>query len=56
VSSNDTSIGFRVPFGIIYRFIKTPLELNLEIGLGMQLFPSTAFRGSGGLGLRYRFK
>jgi hypothetical protein len=50
------SFGFRVPFGIIYRFIKTPLELNLELGIGMRLYPGTAFRGSGGLGLRYRIE
>jgi hypothetical protein len=56
VGPDWASIGFRIPFGIVYRFRKTPLELNLEIGLGMQLFPSTSFQPSGGLGLRYRFK
>jgi hypothetical protein len=51
----DTSFGVRVPGGVIYRFKDAPIELNLELGLGMQLYPSTAFVGSGGLGARYRF-
>jgi hypothetical protein len=50
-----TSLGFRIPGGVMYRFAKAPIELCLEIGLGMQLFPSTAFVSSGGLGARYRF-
>jgi hypothetical protein len=55
VSSASTSFGVRIPFGVIYRFIEAPIELNLEIGIGLELFPDTAFLGSGGLGLRYRF-
>jgi len=55
VDSSSASFGFRIPFGIMYRLKKAPLELNLEIGIGMRLLPGTAFRGSGGLGLRYRF-
>jgi len=50
-----TSLGFRIPAGVLYRFGKAPIELCLELGLGMQLFPSTALLGSGGLGVRYRF-
>jgi hypothetical protein len=50
-----TSVGVRIPGGIVYRFEKAPIELNFELGLGMQLFPATAFVGSGGLGVRYRF-
>jgi hypothetical protein len=49
------SFGFRVPAGAVYRFAKAPIELCLELGLGMQLYPSTDFLGSGGLGVRYRF-
>jgi hypothetical protein len=56
IGSGWSSLGFRIPLGIIYRFRRAPLELNFEIGLGMQLYPSTAFQGSGGLGLRYRFR
>jgi hypothetical protein len=49
------SIALRVPGGIVYRFDKAPVELALELGLGMQLLPATAFVGSGGIGIRYRF-
>jgi hypothetical protein len=49
-----TSVGIRLPVGVVYRFAKAPIELNLELGLGMQLFPATEFTGSGGLGIRYR--
>ncbi len=52
---NQTGLGFRVPLGLLYRFAKAPIELNREIGLGLQLIPSTVFSGSGGLGIRYRF-
>ncbi len=50
------SLGFRIPLGLEYRFAKAPLELCLEIGLGLQLFPSTSFLSSGGFGARYRFQ
>lgn len=52
---NVFTLALRFPVGILYRFKSAPLELFLELGLGMQLFPSTDFVGSGGLGLRYRF-
>jgi hypothetical protein len=52
---SNTSLGLRIPGGLIYRFAKAPVELCLELGLGMQLYPATAFVGSGGLGARYRF-
>lgn len=51
----DLSLGIRVPAGIVYRFKKAPIELCLELGFGLQLFPSTLPFGSGGLGARYRF-
>jgi hypothetical protein len=50
-----TRLGFRIPAGVTYRFAKAPIELCLEIGLGMELFPSTSLLSSGGLGVRYRF-
>lgn len=53
--SSSPSLGVRIPLGIAYRFAKAPIELCLEIGLGLQLFPSTSFLSSGGLGVRYRF-
>jgi hypothetical protein len=52
---STTSVGVRIPGGLVYRFEKAPIELNFELGLGMQLFPATTFVGSGGLGARYRF-
>jgi hypothetical protein len=51
----EARLGFRIPGGICYRFAKAPIELCLEVGLGMQLIPSTSFLSSGGFGLRYRF-
>jgi hypothetical protein len=53
--SNDMSLGLRIPFGIVYRFEKAPIELCLELAPGMNLFPKTSYAGSGGLGIRYRF-
>lgn len=45
----------RAPLGLVYRFRGFPLELALEIGLGLRLLPTTSFASSGGLALRYRF-
>lgn len=53
--SDDASFGLRIPFGIVYRFEKAPIELCLELAPGMNLFPGTTFAGSGGLGIRYCF-
>jgi predicted sugar kinase len=52
---SSASFNVRVPFGVFYRFKQIPLELNLEFGLGLQVFPATSFVGSGGLGVRYLF-
>jgi hypothetical protein len=53
--SDQVALGLRIPFGIVYRFEKAPIELCLEVAPGMNLFPGTSFAGSGGLGIRYRF-
>lgn len=53
---SEVSLGLRVPFGLVYRFEKAPIELGLEVGLGMSLIPSTDFAIDGGLALRYRLK
>jgi hypothetical protein len=53
--SGELSLGIRIPFGLVYRFEKAPIELCLEVAPGMNLFPGTTFAGSGGLGVRYRF-
>jgi hypothetical protein len=52
---SSSSLGFRIPLGTFYRFAKAPIELCLELGPGMRLFPSTSFVGDGGLGVRFRF-
>jgi hypothetical protein len=52
---SSSTLGFRIPLGAFYRFSKAPIELCLELGPGMRLFPSTSFVGDGGLGLRFRF-
>ncbi|HUZ17396.1 MAG TPA: hypothetical protein VMV68_03345 [Spirochaetia bacterium] len=49
------TIGLRIPFGIEYLFPKAPLDVFLEIGIGISLFPATAVQGSGGVGIRYEF-
>lgn len=46
-------LGFRIPAGLIYRFEKFPLEVFVEVGLGMGLIPSTKSLISGGVGVRY---
>ncbi|PKL09952.1 MAG: hypothetical protein CVV51_01185 [Spirochaetae bacterium HGW-Spirochaetae-7] len=55
VSTGDVALGVRVPGGISYRFRNFPLELFIEAGLDVYLFPAFALDGSGGLGARYRF-
>jgi len=55
VSDAGVNIGVHLPFGLDYRFRKAPLELFLELGLDIYLFPATDFSASGGLGIRYRF-
>ena len=48
-------IGLRVPVGIEYLFPDAPIDLFLEVGFGISLYPATQFQGSGGIGIRYRF-
>lgn len=55
LASSGLGLGIRAPLGLVYRFRGFPLELALEIGLGLNLLPSTSFASSGGLALRYRF-
>ncbi|HTX73971.1 MAG TPA: hypothetical protein VMC79_14155 [Rectinemataceae bacterium] len=52
---SDFNLSLRVPGGVIYRFRTVPIEACLELGIGLELYPSTVLVGSGGLGLRYRF-
>lgn len=55
IETGSLAVGLNMPLGINYRFQKAPLEVFLEVGLGLYLFPATKFAPSGGLGLRYRF-
>lgn len=55
VGNGELGLGFRVPGGIVYRFANAPIEICLEIGIGMSIIPATAFNATGGLGIRYRF-
>jgi hypothetical protein len=55
VGSDLPVIGIRIPFGVRYRFREAPIELALELGAGMSLFPSTSFMGSGGIAIRWMF-
>ncbi len=54
-SADSLYLGVRVPFGLVYRLSRFPLEFCLEVGLGIGVFPSTSFWSTGGLGIRYRF-
>lgn len=49
------TIGIRVPVGVEYLFPNAPIDLFLEIGLGISLYPATQVQGSGGVGVRYTF-
>lgn len=55
VANGSLGLGIHVPGGLNWRPRKTPIELFLELGLDLGLFPATSFGASGGLGLRYRF-
>lgn len=50
-----TTIGLRVPVGLEYLFPDAPLDLFVEVGFGISLYPATQFQGSGGVGIRYTF-
>jgi hypothetical protein len=54
VGSETPALGIRIPFGLNYRFSTAPIELFLELGFGLYIFPATKFMGSGGFGIRYR--
>lgn len=56
ISGDLPLLGLHLPFGVRYRFQKAPIEVALELGAGLSLFPSTSFMGSGGLAVRWMFK
>ncbi|MGK0290095.1 MAG: hypothetical protein ACI86H_001550 [bacterium] len=55
-SDDEIKGGVRVPLGIAYQFENYPLDVLAEIAPILELFPSTKFTASGGIGLRYFFK
>ncbi len=56
LGSDGVKLGLRIPLGLDYRFVSVPLELFLEAGIGMYVFPKTELSWGGGLGVRYRFR
>lgn len=55
VYDGGAQFGARVPAGISHRFRNIPIEVFIELGLDLYLFPTLSPGGSGGLGARYRF-
>jgi len=54
-AESRTRFGIRIPIGLSYLFEDVPLELFFELGPIMDLAPSTLFRMSTGVGIRYYF-
>ena len=54
-AESRTRFGIRIPIGISYLFERTPLEIFFELGPIMDLAPSTRFRMTTGVGIRYFF-
>jgi len=54
-AESRTRFGLRIPIGLSYLFEDVPLELFFELGPIMDLAPSTLFRMSTGVGIRYYF-
>jgi hypothetical protein len=49
------SLGARVPFGADLLFTRIPLEIFIEVGIGVRVIPATRPDLDGGLGVRYYF-
>lgn len=54
-AESRTRIGIRIPIGLSYLFEDAPVEIFFELGPIMDLAPSTLFRMSTGVGVRYYF-
>ncbi|MGK5084134.1 DUF3996 domain-containing protein [Bdellovibrionota bacterium FG-1] len=52
---SSVGLGIRLPFGLEWRPIRSPLEVFLEIAPGLGVIPSTFGFIEGGIGLRYYF-
>ena len=54
--SGSVGLGLRVPLGIQYRLVQSPIEFSAEIVPGLSLAPSTSFLFQGGIGVTYFIK
>lgn len=54
-AESRTRFGIRIPIGLSYLFEGAPVELFFELGPIMDLAPSTLFRMTTGVGIRYYF-
>jgi hypothetical protein len=54
-AESRTRFGIRIPIGLSYLFEDAPVELFFELGPIMDLAPSTLFRMTTGVGVRYYF-
>jgi hypothetical protein len=51
----DVGFGIRVPVGLAMLFKRAPVEIFLEIAVGVRLIPETRGDIDGGIGVRYYF-
>jgi hypothetical protein len=54
-NSDGVLVGVRVPLGLSFLIRGAPLEIFLEIALGVHLVPATSELVDGGLGIRFYF-
>jgi hypothetical protein len=54
-TANKTQVGIRIPLGLSYLFESDPVEIFFELGPIMNVTPSTLFRMTTGVGVRYYF-
>lgn len=52
---DKTQVGIRIPLGLSYLFGKDPVEIFFELGPILNVTPSTVFRMTTGVGVRYYF-
>ena len=55
VRDHDPLLGVRIPAGLALLFEAFPVELFIEVAVGIGLIPSTAIIVDGGLGARFYF-
>ncbi len=54
-TDNDSRLGFRVPIGLDYKLIKTPVDFFIEVAPILDFVPTTEFSFNGAIGARYYF-